>query len=196
MTSRPTRTGWPFDCAMWETGAQNCERDPFSDSASVVRCFPAAISRSSSALPANVVEAAIACTALTCMTNTIAVELQPWARASTTAAKARRPWPPPPNSARARTCRAVRARAPRRSRAESGRSCRPRARAVSGCRRPACRRAAGKYRQRDHGLLLTRDVDCQRDQRGGADGRRESGSFDVRMRRMTVDECDDRSEGY
>ena len=84
---------------MWETGAQNCERDPFSDSASVVRCFPAAISRSSSAFLANVVEAAIACTALTCMTNTMAVELQPWARVSTTAANGRRPWPPPPNSA-------------------------------------------------------------------------------------------------
>ena len=89
---------WPFDCVMCETGAQNCERDPFSDSASVVRCRPAAISRSSSALPAKVGEAAIACTALTCMTNTIVVELQPWARLSATAAKARRPWPPPPYS--------------------------------------------------------------------------------------------------
>src|SRR5262245_20090933 len=28
---------WPLTCVMWETGAQNCERDPFSDNASVVR---------------------------------------------------------------------------------------------------------------------------------------------------------------
>ena len=52
----------------FETGAQNCEREPFSDSASVDRCLPAAISRRSSSLPCSVGEVPIACCALTCIT--------------------------------------------------------------------------------------------------------------------------------
>src|SRR5262249_4945357 len=80
-----------------ETGAQNCEREPASDSASVDRCLPAAISRSTPSRPSSVADAAITCEATTCITYTIAVDEQPDASSSATAANVRAPSPPPPS---------------------------------------------------------------------------------------------------
>ena len=51
-----------------ETGAQNCEREPRSENASVVRCSPDASWRRSASRPASFAPEAIACEAATCMT--------------------------------------------------------------------------------------------------------------------------------
>ena len=136
----------PF-AASFETGAQNCEREPFSDSASVVRCWPAAISRRMRVLVAERRRRGDRLRAATCITKIIAVEPQARASSSTTAANARGPWPLPPSDCAGRTSQeTLRARARPRSPRESAPSRRPRRRdgrapPWRGQRR--CRRSAG-----------------------------------------------------
>jgi hypothetical protein len=79
-----------------EDGIQKFERVPFSENASVVRCSPRAIVSSSSFRVPKVIDEAIACAEVTCITYTIAVEPQACAKVSTTAANVRGPWPAPP----------------------------------------------------------------------------------------------------
>jgi hypothetical protein len=90
-------TSLPLRSESFETGAQNCDREPRSKRASVVRCLPAAMARSVSSRFPRTDDEAMACWAATCITYTMVVEAHPSASSSTTAAKVRGPWPSPPS---------------------------------------------------------------------------------------------------
>ncbi len=58
----------PPDSTSADTGDQKCDREPFSENASVVRCLPDAMSFRSASRSFSVVEAATICDAVTCIT--------------------------------------------------------------------------------------------------------------------------------
>ncbi len=62
-----TYPGSPGRASSSDIGDQNCDREPASENARVVRCLPLATSRRIESRLSSVVDAAITCDALTCM---------------------------------------------------------------------------------------------------------------------------------